>query len=123
MGRRRDPVWRRRLALCPHRSRGRDCSRSRARAAALGNYLIQGIKELAPRHRSIGEIRGLGLMIGIEVGNIAPEIVKHLLKKGFIANAANNTVLRLLPPLIISRKDIDEFLIALDGILGEIESA
>jgi acetylornithine/N-succinyldiaminopimelate aminotransferase len=94
-----------------------------AKTAELGNYLIQGVKKLQPKHRSIGEIRGMGLMIGIEIGSIAPEVVKRLLKKGIIANAAHDTVLRLLPPFIISKSNIDEFLTALDEILGEFESA
>jgi len=93
------------------------------RVAELGKYLVRGLQNLAPRHPSIGEIRGMGLMIGIEIGSIAKEAVNRLLKKGFIANAAHDTVLRLLPPFIISEKDIDEFLAALDQVLGELESA
>jgi acetylornithine/N-succinyldiaminopimelate aminotransferase len=92
------------------------------KVAELGKYLIQGIQALAPRHPSITEIRGMGLMIGIEIGSIAPEAVKLLMKKGIIANAAHDTVLRLLPPFVISTRDIDEFLAALDEVLGELES-
>ena len=94
-----------------------------ARVAELGKYLVRGIQSLASRHPSIGEIRGMGLMIGVEIGSVAKEVVNRLLKKGFIANAAHDTVLRLLPPFIISEKDIDEFLVALDEVLGEVESA
>jgi acetylornithine/N-succinyldiaminopimelate aminotransferase len=93
-----------------------------ARVATLGDYLMQGLKGLASRHRSMGEIRGMGLMIGVEMGTAAKEAVNRLLKKGFITNAAHETVLRLLPPFIISEQNIDEFLAALDGVLGEIES-
>ena len=92
-----------------------------AKAAELGQYLIQGLKNQALRHRSIGEIRGMGLMIGVEIGSIAPEVVKRLLAKGFIANAAHETVLRLLPPLVVSKENIDEFLAALDAVLSDIE--
>jgi acetylornithine/N-succinyldiaminopimelate aminotransferase len=93
-----------------------------AKVAELGNYLVQGLRHLASRHRSIGEIRGMGLMIGIEMGNAAKEAVNRLLKKGIITNAAHETVLRLLPPFIISKGDIDEFLAALDEVSTEIES-
>jgi acetylornithine/N-succinyldiaminopimelate aminotransferase len=93
-----------------------------AQVNELGNYLIQGLKDLAVRHSAIGEIRGMGLMIGVEIGTIATEVVNRLLEKGIIANAAHDTVLRLLPPFIITRKDMDEFLCALDEVLGEIES-
>jgi len=88
----------------------------------LGDYLVRGIARLALQHSSIGEIRGMGLMIGVEIGSTAPEVVSRLLKKGVIANAAHDTVLRLLPPFVITKNDIDEFLSILDEVLGEIES-
>lgn len=93
-----------------------------ARAAEMGDYLMEGIRTLAARHSLIREIRGMGLMIGVEMGPAAKDVVNMLLERGFIANAAHDTVLRLLPPLIISREDIDEFLAALDAVLGEIEA-
>jgi predicted acetylornithine/succinylornithine family transaminase len=93
-----------------------------ARVNESGKYLIRGIQELAQRHPSIGEIRGMGLMIGVEIGSIAKEVVNRLLSKGFITNAAHDTVLRLLPPFIISKQNIDEFLLALDEVLGEFEA-
>ena len=92
-----------------------------AKVKESGDYLIGGLRNLALRHPSIREIRGMGLMIGVELGKIAPEVVSRLLTKGIIANAAHDTVLRLLPPFIITRKDMDEFLATLDGILSEIE--
>jgi acetylornithine aminotransferase/acetylornithine/N-succinyldiaminopimelate aminotransferase len=93
-----------------------------ARVAEMGDYLTSGIKNLAPRHSLIGEIRGMGLMIGVEIGSAAKDVVSKLLAKGFITNAAHETVLRLLPPFIISRQNIDEFVGALDEVLREIES-
>jgi len=87
----------------------------------LGRRLSDGLRALAARHSVIEEVRGLGLMIGAEVGVAAKEVVARLLRKGFIANAAHDTVLRLLPPFIIRPEQIDEFLAALDGILSEME--
>jgi acetylornithine/N-succinyldiaminopimelate aminotransferase len=92
-----------------------------AAVSELGDYLKNGIKALSPRHPSIGEIRGIGLMIGVELGKYAKDVVNSLLKKGVIANAAHDTVLRLLPPFIISKQNIDEFLIVLDEVLSEVE--
>jgi acetylornithine/N-succinyldiaminopimelate aminotransferase len=89
--------------------------------AGLGRRLSDGLYALAARHSVIEEVRGLGLMIGAEVGVAAKEVVARLLRKGFIANAAHDTVLRLLPPFIIRPEQIDEFLAALDGILSEME--
>ena len=94
-----------------------------SRVNEMGNYLIQGLRKVASRHPMVGEIRGMGLMIGVEIGSAAKEVVNRLLEKGFITNAAHDTVLRLLPPFIISKHDIDEFLAALDEVLSEIASA
>ncbi len=88
----------------------------------LGRYLMDEIKKLAMQHKSICEVRGMGLMIGIELGNAAKEAVSRLLKRGIITNAAHETVLRLLPPFIIEKAHVDEFLTALDAVLGEMES-
>ena len=93
-----------------------------ARVKETGDYLLEGIRGLARRHPRIGEVRGLGLMIGVELGDAAKETVERLLKKGVIANVAHETVLRLLPPLTITRKECDLFLETLDGVLGGIEA-
>jgi acetylornithine/N-succinyldiaminopimelate aminotransferase len=93
-----------------------------SRAAEMGEYLVRGLEDLSAQHASIGEIRGMGLMIGIEIGSKAKDVVARLLKKGIIANAAHETVLRLLPPFIVSKKEIDAFLVSLDEVLSETES-
>lgn len=86
----------------------------------LGQYLTEGIKRISSRHTWIGEIRGMGLMIGVQIGSQAKTVVNRLLERGIITNAAHETVLRLLPPFVISRDNIDEFLSALDVVLGEV---
>jgi len=93
-----------------------------ARVDSLGRYLMVELEKMASKHPSITEVRGMGLMIGIEMGTAAKEAVPRLLKRGIITNAAHDTVLRLLPPFIIGKKDVDVFLAALDAVLGEIES-
>jgi len=87
-----------------------------------GTYLLEGLRSLSTQHRSVGEIRGLGLMIGVELGSLAKSVVQKLLKHGVIANAAHDTVLRLLPPFVITRADIDQFLEILDSVLTEAEA-
>jgi acetylornithine/N-succinyldiaminopimelate aminotransferase len=91
-----------------------------ARVVEMGRYIMNGLRSLATRHPIIKEVRGMGLMIGAEIGDSAKEVVERLLNRGFIANAAHDTVLRLLPPFIVSKKDIDEFLAALDEVLTEV---
>jgi acetylornithine/N-succinyldiaminopimelate aminotransferase len=91
-------------------------------AISTGKYLTDQLKSLMPRHALIREVRGLGLMIGIEVGPAAPRVVKTMLSRGVIANAAHDTVVRLLPPLIISRNHVDEFMRIFDESLREVEA-
>jgi acetylornithine/succinyldiaminopimelate/putrescine aminotransferase len=91
-----------------------------ARAAELGEYLIHGLQVMKSRYACITDVRGLGLMVGVQVGSIAPDVVKRLLEKGVIANVTHGQVLRLVPPLIISKDQIDEFLRTLDCVLAEV---
>lgn len=93
-----------------------------AKAKESGDYLFRGLEDLATKHPCMREIRGKGLMIGVELGTMAKDAVSRLLGKGVIANAAHETVLRILPPLIIASKDSDEFLAVLDEVLREMES-
>lgn len=90
------------------------------RVTSLGDRLMLGLRALALRHPVMGEVRGQGLMIGADLGDKAKSVVQSLRKKGFIANAVHETVLRLLPPFIISEAEIDEFLEALDQVLTKI---
>jgi acetylornithine/N-succinyldiaminopimelate aminotransferase len=87
----------------------------------LGDYLMSGLRKLAARHPVITDVRGMGLMVGAEMGPAAKEVVQRLLEKGVIANAAHDSVLRLLPPYIVTREDLDSFLGILDGVLSELE--
>lgn len=93
-----------------------------SRVAEMGEYLVRGLEDLSAQHASMGEIRGMGLMIGIQIGSMAKDVVARLLRKGIIANAAHESVLRLLPPFIVSKKEIDAFLVSLDEVLSETES-
>jgi acetylornithine/N-succinyldiaminopimelate aminotransferase len=91
--------------------------------AEMGDYLAKGLAAMKPSHPAMGEIRGLGLILGVELGNIARDVVEQLLNRGVVTNAAHDTVLRLLPPFIITRKEIDDFLGILDKVLSEAEIA
>jgi acetylornithine/LysW-gamma-L-lysine aminotransferase len=67
--------------------------------------------------KKIREVRGLGLMIGIELKEKAGPYVQMLMGKGVIALLAGATVIRLLPPLVISREEIDTVVSVLEEIL------
>lgn len=91
------------------------------RVTELGEHLLDGLRALQHKHPTIREVRGTGLMVGVEMGQAAKEVVQKLLARGIIANAAHETVLRLLPPFVITRTDIEEFLSVLEQVLQEIE--
>jgi acetylornithine/LysW-gamma-L-lysine aminotransferase len=84
-------------------------------AETLGNYLIEQLRGI--ESKKIREIRGLGLMIGIELKEKAGPYVQRLMGKRVIALLAGATVIRLLPPLMISREEIDTVVSALEEIL------
>ena len=85
--------------------------------AAKGELLRKGLAKLARRHKQIVEVRGLGLMIGIELAGPAAPVVAGLREQGFLATRAGEKVLRLLPPLIVKPSEIRKLLRALDAVL------
>jgi acetylornithine/N-succinyldiaminopimelate aminotransferase len=76
-----------------------------------------GLEELAARRDDIVEVRGLGLMLGVEFTGPAKPIVEALLAEGVIANATAGSVLRMLPPLTLTVAEADEALAALEKVL------
>lgn len=76
--------------------------------AKVGGYLKQKLLELRNEFPDfISEVRGLGLMVGVECKKECAEIVDALLLKGVLANCTNGNVIRLLPPLIIEEEHVD----------------
>ena len=62
---------------------------------------LEGLRALEERHRLIGDVRGLGLMVGIEMKDRVHPVVESLMDRGVVALTAGTTVLRLLPPLVL----------------------
>jgi len=87
---------------------------------AMGDYLLNRLEELRDRYPFISEVRGRGLILGMELTIPGADIVSKALEKGLLINCTANTVLRFLPPLIVTREEIDEALNILDSILQEI---
>jgi LysW-gamma-L-lysine/LysW-L-ornithine aminotransferase len=75
------------------------------RARETGEYLLGKLRDL--NSQAIREVRGLGLMVGIEVKDKASPYLRTLMDRGVLALAAGPSVIRLLPPLVIAREDID----------------
>ncbi len=87
-----------------------------ARAAQLGEWLLGRLREIqSPRIR---EVRGLGLMVGIELKERVKPHLLALQDQGVLALPAGPTVLRLLPPLVIEQADLERVVMAIEGSLG-----
>lgn len=91
------------------------------RAEKLGNYFMRRLNELKEKHRIIRDVRGVGLMIGIELRFEVKNIILNGLKKGVLFLYAGKNVLRFLPPLVINKEQIDKVIEVLDGLLSEEE--
>ncbi|MBU4526124.1 MAG: aspartate aminotransferase family protein [Desulfomicrobium sp.] len=89
-------------------------------AARLGDLLCERLNAMKSRFpEKIAEVRVHGLMVGIELTHPGADVWKALLEKGFILNLTQDTVLRLLPPLVISEEELAAFCLALESILAE----
>jgi acetylornithine/N-succinyldiaminopimelate aminotransferase len=90
-----------------------------AKVARKGATLMQGLRGLGRRYpRAIRVVRGQGLMLGVEMFGPAADVMRGLRGEGVLATRAGENVLRLLPPLSIKRKEIAEFLAALERVLA-----
>lgn len=91
------------------------------KATENGNWLMAELNALKEKHKSIVEVRGKGLMIGVELNFPAGDLVQILMEKKILTNATAVNVLRLVPPLNIEKKELQILLNAIDESLAEIE--
>ena len=86
-----------------------------------GDYFLAQLRNLQQKHKAIKEVRGLGLMIGIEIesAELAKELLEGMMQHHIILNRTHETVLRLLPPYLIERKHVDQAIAALDTLLTQ----
>ena len=83
-----------------------------------GEYFRAQLRELGEKHPGmIKEVRGMGLMIGCELAGSSKAAAAELLKQGVLINSIGEHVLRLVPPLVISKAEIDEFIPQLEAAL------
>jgi acetylornithine/N-succinyldiaminopimelate aminotransferase len=83
----------------------------------MGNYFIARLEELKKRHACIKEVRGLGLIIGVELDRPGAPILEACVQRGFLINCAQEKVLRFVPPLVVTQKEVDRLIAALDAVL------
>jgi acetylornithine/LysW-gamma-L-lysine aminotransferase len=92
------------------------------RAAALGAYFKGQLENLQSKHKIIREVRGLGLMLGVEFRFDVLNIILKAMDKGVLILDAGKNVLRFLPPLVIEKQQIDKVVSVLDAVLKEEEN-
>jgi len=90
------------------------------RAEEMGEYLVGELERLKDKYSFITEVRGIGLMIGMELSVPAGEIVVKGLERGVLLNVAQDRVLRFVPPLVVTKQEVNEMIAVLDGILEEM---
>lgn len=101
-----------------------------ANAAAMGRVLMEGLREIRQRHPAVGDVRGLGLMIGLEIvrdpatkapaPDIRDRVVENAFRRGLLILGAGTSTIRLSPPLLI---DADQCRFALETLDQSIEAA
>jgi 4-aminobutyrate aminotransferase len=101
-----------------------------ANAAKQGERLLAGAQALMHRHACIGDVRGVGLMVGLEFvkdrgtrepdGDLVHRIVELAFSRGLLLLGAGRSALRLAPPLVIDADDIDRGLAMLDACITDV---
>jgi acetylornithine/LysW-gamma-L-lysine aminotransferase len=87
----------------------------------MGKIFREGLEKLKEKHSIIREIRGKGLMIGVEMKFEVRDILMNLIKEGVLMLYSGRNILRILPPLMISEEDIAKVLQSLDSVLSREE--
>lgn len=101
-----------------------------ANALAMGKHLLQHLEDLKSRHACIGDVRGQGLYIGVELvidreskkpaTELAQKVVEQMKEKGILlnTNGHDNNIIKIKPPLIVGEQDIDRLTDAFEEVFG-----
>ncbi|HAA88976.1 MAG: Acetylornithine aminotransferase [Thermoanaerobacterales bacterium 50_218] len=92
------------------------------KAARIGNYFKKRLEELQQRFGLIKEVRGLGLMLGMELDRPGKELVTLCQQRGLLVNCTAEKVIRFLPPLVVTEREVDEAVAILEDALEEFAS-
>lgn len=88
-------------------------------AKRMGEYLAKGLADCKDRHRMVRDVRGRGLLQGMELEIDARAIVTDCLARGVLINATSDRVLRFVPPFVISQREIDKLIDTLSAIFNQ----
>jgi acetylornithine aminotransferase len=89
-----------------------------AHSVEMGEYAMAQLNTLKDKHAVIEQVRGKGLMLGVQLSIPGTSIVSACMEKGFLINCIQDNILRFAPPLIIGREEIDGLVRCLDDILS-----
>ena len=90
-------------------------------AQRMGEYLFLKLNGLKNKYKAIKELRGLGLMAGIELSMEGKIIVEKCIESGLLINCTHDRVLRLMPALKVTKKEIDKAVNILDSVVSSLE--
>ena len=82
-----------------------------------GEYFMEKLANLKEKHDCIVDVRGHGLMVGVELNYDCGNLVEKEKEKGVLINVANGNVIRFVPPLVITKEELDEVVEVIDEIL------
>ena len=88
----------------------------------VGAYLGQQLDMLAAKHKIVCDTRGMGLIRGMEFTVPAGQIAGKCIENGVLLITAGEKIIRFVPPLVISKADVDEMITVLDKAIGEVEA-
>jgi acetylornithine aminotransferase len=86
---------------------------------SMGQYLAKGLRELKDRFSNVKDVRGMGLLQGLELSIDGKQVVADCLSRGVLINCTMDRVLRFMPPLIITKRDTDRLLDVLADVLAK----
>jgi acetylornithine/N-succinyldiaminopimelate aminotransferase len=88
----------------------------------VGGYFHVSLNELARKHSVVKEVRGFGLMIGVELAVPGKQLVLDAMGEGLLLNCTHDTVLRFLPPYIITEREVDQALKTIGKLLSKLKA-
>lgn len=104
-----------------------------ANAATTGDYILGRLRDMQPRHGTIGQVRGLGLMIGVDLvidqtlrtpaADLRGKLVARCFEKGLLLLGCGESAVRFCPPLVVTREQADVGLAIFEGALSELEAS
>lgn len=92
------------------------------RCEEIGEYLTGELETLGRKYPFVKEVRGVGLMIGMSLSIPGSDIVRKGHERGVLLNVTHDTVLRFVPPLVVTKQEINAMIAILDGIFAETQA-